>query len=75
MFEIPNELLKDVYLVVDKLISYDNKDNLSWMQVYKEVLKELEIENSDLLLSSIVKELSNRGYDIIDDSFRLERYR
>ena len=75
MFEISEEVLSNVYLIVDKLIVYNNIEGLSWMQVYKKLLKELKIESSDLLLSSVVKELTNRGYDIIDEPFKLERYR
>ena len=75
MFEIPKEVLKDVYLLVDNLMSYENEDNLSWMQVYKGLLRKLEIDNSNLLLSSVVKELTSRGYDIIDDPFKLEKFK
>lgn len=78
MIEIPQEITKEVKRIVDYLELYNNKDNLSWMKVYKEVLNELNIEKkiiSNLLLSSTVKELSNRGYDIIDDPFKLEKYR
>ncbi len=67
---------KEVKLIVDHLINYDNKKKLSWTKVYKEVLKELNIEDkSQNILASTVKELTNLGYDIIGDPFKLERFR
>ena len=74
MKEIPNE----VNLVVDTILSYDNKNNLSWMKVQKEVLKELNMEDrvkDNCLLSYTVKEITKRGYDIIDEPFKLERFK
>lgn len=78
MIEIAREITKDVKKIADYLELYNNKDSLSWMKVYKEALNELNIEKNkinNLLLSNTIKELSNRGYDIIDDPFLLERYR
>ena len=78
MIEIPKEIEKEVKEIVDYLVKYNNKDNLSWIKVYKEVVKDLRIKKeiiNNLLLSSTVKELTNRGYDIIDEPFKLERYR
>ena len=53
------DLSKKVSMVVEHLIRYDNKKKLSWTNVYKEVLKEL----------------TNLGYDIIGDPFKLEKFR
>ena len=75
MIEISKEVKDDVMKIVDYLVVYENKDNLSWMKVYKESLNNLKIDNSNELLSNVVKELSNRGYDIIGEPFKLERYR
>lgn len=64
--------------IINKIINYDNKNNLSWTSVYKEVLKDLkldkEINNHDLL-HSIVKELTNLGYDIEPIPFKLNKYK
>ena len=75
MIEIPKEVEEEVSAIVDHLLEYDNKDKLSWTNVYKKVLNELNIEDSNLLLSSSVKEITNRGYDIIAEPFRLERFK
>ena len=68
-------MTENTNLVVDTLISYDNKNNLSWMKVYKEVLKSLSIEDSTTLLLNVVKEITKRGYDIIDIPFKLEKFK
>lgn len=77
MLKINNSIKKEVQDIINYLLSYDNKDNLSWTKVYKETIKVLNLTNldSNLLLSNTVKEISNRGYDIIPEPFRLERYR
>ena len=77
MLEINENIKKEIQEITNYLLSYDNKDSLSWTMVYKEVLKALNLTNldSNLLLSNTVKELSNRGYDIFPEPFRLERYR
>lgn len=75
MIEIAKELKEDVKLIVDYLIVYDNKKKLSWTEVYREAIAKLRMNNSNNLLSNVVKELSNRGYDIIGEPFKLERYR
>ena len=75
MIEISKKVKDDVMKIVDYLVEYENKDNLSWTRVYKEALNKLKINNSNDLLSNVVKELSNRGYDIIGEPFKLERYR
>ena len=75
MIEIAKELKEDVKLILDYLIVYDNKKKLSWTEVYREVITKLRMDNSNSLLSNVVKELSNRGYDIIGEPFKLERYR
>lgn len=77
MLEIDKRIKNEVQEITNYLLSYDNKDSLSWTKVYKETLKALNLTNidSNLLLSSTIKELSNRGYDIIPDPFKLEKYR
>lgn len=76
MIEISNEVKNEVNLIVDYLEKYQNQDNLSWLEVYSETLSILKIERKDnLLLSNTVKEITNRGYDIISEPFKLERFR
>ena len=69
---------KNINLVVDTLIKYDNKDNLSWMMVYKSILKELNLDNmisNSIFLRDVVKKISRDGYDIYDNPFKLVRYK
>ena len=69
---------KNINLVVDTLIKYDNKDNLSWMMVYKSILKELNLDNmisNSIFLRDVVKKISREGYDIYDNHFKLVRYK
>lgn len=69
---------KDIDLVVNALIRYNNKDNLSWMKVYKLVLTELKLDNmisNSIFLRDVVKKISRDGYDIYDSPFKLVRYK
>lgn len=69
---------KNINLVVNTLIKYDNKDNLSWMMVYKSILKELNLDNmisNSIFLMDVVKKISRDGYDIYDNPFKLVRYK
>ena len=64
--------------IINKIINYDNKNNLSWTSVQKEVLIELKLEkeiNNHELLHSIVKELTNLGYDITSIPFKLDKFK
>ena len=75
MTNIPKEKKEEIIKIVDHLQQYDNKDNLSWTGVYKKIIKALNINDSSLLLSNVVKEITNRGYDIIGEPFKLEKYK
>ena len=69
---------KNINLVVNTLIKYDNNDNLSWMMVYKSILKELNLDNmisNSIFLRDVVKKISRDGYDIYDNPFKLVRYK
>ena len=69
---------KNINLVVNTLIKYDNKDNLSWMMVYRSILKELNLDNmisNSIFLRDVVKKISRDGYDIYDNPFKLVRYK
>ena len=69
---------KNINLVVNTLIKYDNKDNLSWMMVYKSILKELNFDNmisNSIFLRDVVKKISRDGYDIYDNPFKLVKYK
>lgn len=58
-----------------ELINYNNKNNLSWLEVLKYIFKEKEIEYNDENLHMIIKELTKKGYDIISSPFKLEKYK
>lgn len=67
-----------IYDLTDDIIQYENRRNLSWIEVYKEVLKKRKMEDKytdDNLLRNVVKEITKRGYDIIGYPFKLERFK
>lgn len=71
-------ITEEVKLIVDTIITFNNKERLTWISAYKKILKELNMEDKikdNLLLSRVVKEITNRGYDIVDDPFKLERFK
>lgn len=75
---IPEDIRGDVEKIASMLISYNNDKKLSWLKAYKDVLKELRLDNKsddDRLLTNVVTELTNRGYDIIAEPFKLEPFR
>ena len=41
---------KEVQELVTELINYDNKEDLSWLQVLKNLLKERNLEYNDEIL-------------------------
>ena len=75
MIDISIETKEKVNKIVNNLIKYNNENNLSWTKAYKEVIKDLKIDNSNHLLSSVVKELTKQGYNIIGEPFKLEKYK
>ena len=77
MREIPKDIINDVNKIVDELILYENKNNLSWIKSYKDVLKKLNMENrkEDIkLLTNVVTMITRLGYDIMDNPFKLTKY-
>ncbi len=69
---------KDVALIVEKLVNYKNSKKLSWSGAYSDVLDSLGMKDRDgeiELLRGVVKKISRDGYDIMDEPFRLKRYR
>ena len=64
-----------VNLVVDDLIKYANNTKLSWLQAYREVIKKYDIEyENHAFLNSVIREITNRRYDIMDNPFKLEKF-
>lgn len=59
--------------IINELINYNNKNHLSWIKVFKEVINKLNIPYTDKLLHNTVTELSRLGYIIIDEPFKLEK--
>lgn len=77
MKEIPEDILNDVEKITDEVIKYNNKDNLSWTGVFKEVLKNLNMNNrkdKDILLTNVVTMITSLGYDIEPIPFELKKY-
>lgn len=77
MREIPEEILSDVEKITNELIKYDNKDNLSWMKVYNDILSKLNMNNrkdKDTLLTNVVTMITRYGYDIEITPFKLKKY-
>ena len=66
---------KEVQELVEELINYNNKEDLSWLQVLKSLLKERNLEYNDEILKKVNKEITKAGYDIIAKPFMLERYK
>ena len=46
---------KEVQELVTELINYDNKEDLSWLQVLKNLLKERNLEYNDEILKNVTK--------------------
>lgn len=61
--------------IINKLLNYNNENNLSWIRVFKEVINSLNIKYTDKLLHEVVIELTKLGYDIIDEPFTLKKYK
>ena len=77
MREIPNDIIDDVNKVVNELIAYKNEKNLSWIRVYKDILKKLNMDNKKedvKLLRNVVTKITRLGYDIMDNPFKLKKY-
>lgn len=66
---------KEVQELVTELINYNNKEDLSWLQVLKSLLKERNLEYNDEILKKVTKEITKAGYDIITKPFKLEKYK
>lgn len=77
MKEIPKDIIEEVNKITFKLLTYKNQKNLSWMQAYKDVLKELKMtsqkENINIL-TNVVTQITRLGYDIQDNPFSLTKY-
>jgi hypothetical protein len=77
MREIPKDIIDDVNKVVNKLLTYKNDNNLSWIRAYKDVLSKLNMDNKKediTLLTNVVTKITRLGYDIMDNPFKLERF-
>lgn len=77
MNEIPKDIINEVNKITNKLIVYKNNKKLSWIEVYKDILKELNLEdkiNNHKLLSNVVTKITRLGYDIQDNPFKLDKY-
>lgn len=78
MREIPNDIIDDVNKVVNKLLVYKNDNNLSWIKAYKDVLSKLNMDNKKedvKLLTNVVTKITRLGYDIMDNPFKLKKFK
>lgn len=69
--------MKEAEIIVEELLTYKNDKNLSWMTVYKKILKKLNLEdhyNNHKLLSTVVTKITRLGYDITDNPFKLDKF-
>ena len=77
MREIPEDIINDVEIITNEVVKYNNKDNLSWMEVYNDVLTKLNMNNrddKDILLTNVVTMITRLGYDIEAIPFELKKY-
>jgi len=75
--EIDKDIIEEVNKITEELMNYKNNKKLSWMKVYKEVLKKLNLENKindHRLLSNVVTKITRLGYDISDKPFKLDKF-
>ena len=59
--------------ITDRIVKFNNKEKLTWKEVYDSELNKLEGFSSsekDLVLVRVVREISKRGYSI-EDSVRI----
>lgn len=78
MREIPKDIIDDVNSVVNELLVYKNDKDLSWMSSYKEVLKKINMNDrneDNILLMYVVTRLTELGYDIQINPFKLKKFR
>ena len=77
MKEIPEDILNDVEKITNEVLKYKNINNLSWTGVFKEILKNLNMnnrKNKDLLLTNVITMITSLGYDIEPIPFELKKY-
>ena len=75
---IPDDIFVEVNAVTHELIKYENSKNLNWMPAYQDVLNKMGMGDqysNYRLLTFIVRRISELGYDINDNPFKLTRYR
>lgn len=64
--------------IINELINYDNKNNDNWIQVFNNVLRRngnISDDDNIIILRDTVKKLTRLGYDIIDNPFRLIKFK
>lgn len=77
MKEIQEDIINDVERITNEVVKYNNIDNLSWMEVYNDVLTKLNMNNrddKDILLTNVVTMITRLGYDIEAIPFELKKY-
>lgn len=64
---------KEVQELVTELINYDNKEDLSWLQVLKNLLKERNLEYNDEILKKVTKEITKAGYEHYNQTIQVRK--
>ena len=62
------------YEITNRIEKLKNKEKLTWKDVFENELnklKDLDIEQKNIVLIRIVREISKRGYIIQDNPFKL----
>lgn len=75
---IPEDIRDDVIEVTKNIVKYTNPNKLTWAKAYDDILiqmgKEDQLKNVRLL-NYVVKRITELGYDINDNPFRLTKYK
>lgn len=75
---VPDDMFDEVNKITHRIIMYRNPKKLNWIPSYNEILTQMgkgdQLKNHKLLIY-VVRRITELGYDICDEPFRLERYR
>ena len=75
---IPDDIFNEVNEVTHEIVKYKNPNKLNWMPAYEDILRQMGKEDqikNPRLLTFMVRRITELGYDICDNPFKLERFR
>lgn len=64
--------------ITERIINFENKDGISWSEVYEPLLDEynvMEFPERDDTLVQIIKKLTMLDYEIFDRPFKIEKWK